>query len=395
MSWKGRGLIDSPERGAAGRLKVCVATWAPFLGGAEIGAERVGVGLQAAGHEVFVVVGQRGAVLERFQQAGLRCVYSPIYLTDKWHGWRYLRARNAMRRMLRHERPDVIHSNDLPTHQMMSDAARGLGIPRVTYHKFPFDGPAIDWMNKFGAERHLFVSRGLMDEMCAASPRLRASSCAVVHDGLALPSEPSAADRRAARAALALPLDKTIVLFVGQIIERKGVADLLQAWSQLPAEVRESAQLVLLGDAPADQVQYKQEMLALTARLGLPVSFPGFQADVPAWLTAADVMVLPSHADPLPLAIMEAMAYGLPVIAAAVTGIPEMVEHEQNGLLVPPRCPAELADALAVLLVHGERRRQYGAEGRQRCQERFNIQLQVPQLVEEYRRLLDGRSHSC
>lgn len=71
------------------------------------------------------------------ERAGLRCVYSPMCLTDKWHWLRYMKARNRLRQVVKRYRPDVIHGNDLPTHQIVSDAARGLGIPRVCHHRFP------------------------------------------------------------------------------------------------------------------------------------------------------------------------------------------------------------------------------------------------------------------
>src|SRR5262249_36938581 len=164
---------------------------APFVGGAEVAAERLGAGLREAGHEVFVLLGRTGAVRERMQRAGLRCLVSAMHQTDKWHCLRYWKARRALRGVLRRERPDVIHSNDLPTHQIVSDAARGLGVPRLCHHRFPFPGAATDWLNKYGAERHLFVSRALQEEMCAGSLRLWEAGCAVVYDGLPLPPPPT------------------------------------------------------------------------------------------------------------------------------------------------------------------------------------------------------------
>src|SRR6266581_2676132 len=92
------------------RLKVCIASMAPFIGGAEVAAERLALGLQDAGHEVFLLLGRQEAVMERMERAGLRCIYSPMFHTDKWHWLRYLRARNAIRRVFHGEGPDVIHS---------------------------------------------------------------------------------------------------------------------------------------------------------------------------------------------------------------------------------------------------------------------------------------------
>ena len=63
----------------------------------------------------------------------------------------------------------MCHSNDLPTHQVLAAAARKMPCVRLCHHRQPFPGVAIDWFNKFGADLHLFVSRALMGEMCAAS----------------------------------------------------------------------------------------------------------------------------------------------------------------------------------------------------------------------------------
>ena len=145
-------------------------------------------------------------------------------------------------------KPDLVHCNDLPTNQMVGKAARQLCIPRICHHRFPFGSRAIDWLNKFGAERHLFVSAALKNEMCAASQSLAAATCEVVHDGLPLEAAPDRAARTAARLELKLHADKTLVLFAGQLIERKGVADLLNAWQLLAQSTRDRAELLIVGD---------------------------------------------------------------------------------------------------------------------------------------------------
>src|SRR5437868_15251468 len=92
----------------AGRpLKVCLASMAPFVGGAEVAAERLALGLREEGHEVCVILGKQAEVMERFQRAGLRCVFTPMYFTDKWRWWRYWRARQRLRSLLQREQPDV------------------------------------------------------------------------------------------------------------------------------------------------------------------------------------------------------------------------------------------------------------------------------------------------
>ena len=142
--------------------KICIASWASFLAGAEVAAERLAIGLKEAGHDVFMLLGTNGETLRRMRGVGLRCEFAPLSLTDKWRWWRYAAARRGVDRVLRREKPDLVHCNDLPTNQMVSKAAGRLGIPRICHHRFYFGGSAVDWLNKFGAERHLFVSRALM-----------------------------------------------------------------------------------------------------------------------------------------------------------------------------------------------------------------------------------------
>lgn len=371
-------------------LNVLLASMAPFVGGAEVAAQRLAEGLVEEGHEVRVLVGTRGEVLERMMRAGLRCEYTPMYLTDKWRWLRYGRARHRMRSILRRHRPDIIHSNDLPTHQIVSDAARGLGIPRICHHRFPFEGPAIDWLAKYGAERHLFVSRALMDEMCRASEQLARSSMSIVHDGLVLPPLPSEKDRALARSRIGLRAERISVLFAGQVVEIKGIEELLEAWMKIDPDIRSRADLLIVGEDFQREGAYRLAMQDRAVQLGCPARFCGYRDDVGDWQLAADIAVVPSREEPLGLVVMEAMARGKPVVGTNVGGIPEMIDHETTGLLVPPRSPDDLALALTRLICDESLRSAFGEAGRRRCEERFSLKSHVHSILREYARVLDS-----
>jgi glycosyltransferase involved in cell wall biosynthesis len=443
-------------------VRICLASWAPFLAGAEIAAERLAVGLQEAGHEVFVVLGTRGPSLRRMEEAGLSCFYLPLAMTDKWRPWRYWRAQRALARLLARLRPDVVHANDLPTSQMVAQAAGKLGIPRICHHRWIFDGPAIHWLNKFGAERHLFVSNALMEQLLAASmsenghqqnaksgnpslptvhgppstgirppaepspafpPRQsgegKSSSAlfprAVVYDGLPIPPLASDQERKAAREELIAEIarhfpstvhgppstatshsplaaclwpDKVVVTIAGQVIERKGHADLIRAWAKLSPEAAGRAELVVVGDDLQDGGAYRKQMEQLARQLQVPARFVGFQKNVARWLTASDIAAVPSHVEPLGNATLEAMALGLPVIGGSVGGIPEMVVNGRTGLLVPPKSPEALAAALERLILDADLRRRLGAAGRKRCEEKFSLKAHVEAVVDQYRAVI-------
>ncbi|MEX2215046.1 MAG: glycosyltransferase family 4 protein [Phycisphaeraceae bacterium] len=364
--------------------KVCIVSRAPFIGGAELAAERLGIGLRNEGHEVFFILGQHGDVQDRLEASGLRCLVFPVQHTDMRRFWRYFGARATLRNLFKREKPDVIHSNDLPSAQIFFDAARGLGITRVCHHRYIYDGPAIDWFNKYGAERHLFVSRALMNDLCERSEILSSANKAVVYDGLELPARPLVPDRLTAREELGLPLNQTITLFAGQIIERKGVAELLRAWAILRGQGREIGELVIVGDDSAGKGAYREKMQALAGDLRIRPRFAGFQKNVNRWLTAADLAVVPSHVEPLGNATLEAMAAGLPVIGSRIGGIPEMIVHEETGLLTPAKAPVTLAEATGRLIEDVALRQSLGAAARLRCETLFSLKAHTSAVLRQY-----------
>jgi glycosyltransferase involved in cell wall biosynthesis len=372
-------------------LNVVIAAWAPFHAGAEIAAERLACGLREAGHDVSLLLGTHGETLERARDLKLDVRFIPLAFTDKWHPFRYQRAQQQLRRLLDELQPDVVHANDLPTSHMVGQGVRRERIPLVCHHRWMFQKSAIDWLNKFGAERNLFVSRALQSYLCRESSRLASCSNNVVYDGLALPPLPCEDERIAARQALKLPLDKRIVLFAGQIIERKGVADLLHAWSLLTSELSEHAELVIVGDDLESSGAYRCRMESLARQINSPARFMGFQRNVAQWLTAADICVVPSHEEPLGNATLEAMAHARPVIGCEVGGIPEMIVDEKTGLLVPPKNPAALCQALSRLLNDPSRAAALGDAGRRRCEALFSLRAHVNDVCEEYHEVLAHR----
>ncbi len=370
------------------KLRIMFVSRAPFFGGAEQALERLACELMRVGHTVLVVLGENNDVLNRMREAGLECQVCALPQRDKWQWLKYRQARHELRKVVTGFGPSVVHANDLPTHQIVSDTVRGLNVPHVCHHRFAYSGEAIDWFNKYGAKHHLFVSNAFMDQVCARSARLAKSSRAVVHDGLPLPTLPCDNDIIEVRREFELDTDKVIVTFTGQVIERKGVKDLLEAWAQLDAHVRNMAELVIVGDDLPNNGRYRLEMEKLAARLGINVQFTGFRDDVDKWLIASDIVILPSHEEPLGLTIMEAMAYGLATVGSRVGGIVEMIIDEQTGLLVDAGDTALLADAISRLICDGELRQQLGKRARRQCEEHFSIEAHAQNILHEYAKIL-------
>lgn len=174
------------------------------------------------------------------------------------------------------------------------------------------------------------------------------------------------------------PLDgPPTVLYLGMVKEAKGVYDLLRAWPAVRA-AHPGARLVFGGSGELDRAR------ALAAELGVADSLelPGWTtgAAKEALLQRATVFILPSHFEALPMAVLEAMAAGLPVIATGVGGIPDAIDDGRDGILIEPHDSAAIAAALSALLSDSSRRRQLGAAARTRAEEAFSAPVIVPQV---------------
>lgn len=171
-------------------------------------------------------------------------------------------------------------------------------------------------------------------------------------------------------------------LFLGDFSPRKGVRDLLAAARLVLAAHADAHFVVAGGEPPA-------EVVALAQPLGAAVKFPGFvRGDAKRHaLQQAALLVLPSYAEGMPVAVLEAMAAGLPVVTTPVGGVPDFFTDGVNGLLVPPGDVAALAAALVRLLDDPTQRAAMGHHNRQQALAQFDAPPYVERLLEVYKEI--------
>lgn len=359
-------------------LRIVLALESSGPGGAENMVVRLAHALRERGDAPIVATLRPGWMTERAEAQGI-----PVWIAPQRPGFDFAWVLRFARE-LRRARVDVLHTHEFAMNTFGGAAAllaRVRTVATIHGRHWVADRPrralAYRTLRALGVPI-VAVSEDLADFLVTglAMPRAR---LAVVHNGIPLPREiPSGARagaRAAARAALGVPPELALIVAVGNLYPVKDHATLVRALADLPA-----ARVAIAGRG-----EQEQPLRALAAELGVAgrLHLLGLRDDVETVFAAGDVFVHPSLSEGLPLAVLEAMAHGLPVVASRVGGIPEAVVEGKTGFLVPSGRPAELAAAIARVLDVGDRGSSLGEAGRERATAEFS----VAGMAERYREL--------
>jgi len=346
-----------------------------LAGGGELEADFRGEGIPVH------VLGRNG--LSPRRESGWKTV------TGVWNAFRSLCG------ILRRDRVHFVHAY-LPAANVIGPiAARLAGVSRVIVSKrsladYKAGHPSLGVLESFGNR--------LSDVVMANSDAVRRDverterhcegKFRRIYNGVApvLPWTPG--EVASFRAREGLPPRAPVAVCVSNFFDYKGHGDLVAAVAAIAADFPDAAWVLVGRDAGS-----LEAARALAGKLGvLPLlRFAGPRSDVPDFLRAADLFVHPSHQEGFSNAILEAMAAGLPVVACDVGGNPEAVVDGGTGRLVPPRCPARLAAAMAELLGDEGKRREMGEAGRRRAEERFSLGRMVAEVEAMYESLAPRR----
>lgn len=340
---------------------LCVSRWPPPAGEAAVRPE-----------------------LEALADAGVRV----LLMSRRGHRdageWRRLAS------FLKRERVHVLHAHMFGSNVWGTVVGRSARVPVVVAHEHSWSyvgQPVRRLLDKHlvarGADRFVAVSAADQRRMVEVEG-IAPERTLLIHNGI--PPAPPASDRDV-RAELGIPADAPVIGAVGGLRPEKAYAVLLEAARSLTGEWP-ALQVVMVGDGSERPAL---EALARTLGVGDRVRFLGARADVPDILRAFDIAVCCSDREGTPLSVMEYMDAGLPVVGTAVGGLPDLVEDGVHGLLVPPRDPAALAQAVADLLRDPARRREMGARAHERIRTEYDVDLMVRRVERLYAELLERR----
>jgi glycosyltransferase involved in cell wall biosynthesis len=303
-------------------------------------------------------------------------------------------------RLIRRERPDILHTHTAKAGTVGRVAAllAGRKGPPIVVHTF--HGHVL--RGYFGPRRSLVFRllerwlAGRTTALIAVSPQVRDDLVAlhvapperfvVIRLGIELDERVAGAKdgRLESRRYLGIPANRFAVGWIGRMTGVKRTDDVLVAFKRL-REGGVDACLCMVGDGP-DRAQLERR----AHELGIvkDTLFLGYQEDVAPFYAAFDALVLPSSNEGTPVSAIEALAAGRPVVATRVGGVPDVVEEGEDGFLVELGATDELADRLAQLARDPALRERMGAAGRQRVLPRYAVERLVDDVDRLYRSLL-------
>jgi glycosyltransferase involved in cell wall biosynthesis len=301
-----------------------------------------------------------------------------------WNALAMLRAVRTLTLFLEQAAPDIVVTKGLQSHFIGGLAARRVSVPCVWHVQ--------DLISErtFGIYRRVFafaarrLSQTIITDGRAIKDQLPQSihaRVAVVHNGVDTTVFHPNCDGSKVRKEFGILPEQIVIGHAGRITPWKGQHYLIEAFAQIANE-SPNAVLLLAGAPVFDTDAYERRLRAMADEFGLRdrIIFAGFRRDLPNVLAAMDIFAFTStEKDTSPLALLSAMATGLPIVAFNIEGVREVFDDDSSVMSVPVGDSRAIADALSTLLADAQRRRELGERARIAAQEQFSLERFVNQ----------------
>jgi len=339
----------------AAKLRILHTEWSDGWGGQERRIIGEMAGLTARGHHVVLATRPQCKIAGEAAKIGIPLLFLPMRNKAD------LRSIILLARYLRREEIQVVNTHSGVDSWIGAFAAKLAGTPvlvRTRHLNIPLKR---NWLNFVHYLADQIISCGetmktRLVEICHFPPTQVTS----IPTGIDFTRFTPSHSRQQVRQALGLAPEDFVVLMAGIIRSVKRHAIALQAFQHL-LQRHPAAQLLLAGEGPMLE---RTQQLAAELHIADKVHFLGHREDVPDLMAAADLLLLTSSSEGVPQAVTQALGLGVPVVATSVGGVPELIWHEETGLLVPAENPQATADALLRIAEDPALAARLGAAGR-------------------------------
>lgn len=340
-------------------------------------------------YEISVACAPDGELISKLKKENIRVLLIPEFARNPYP-LKDLLTLWKLYRLIKKEKFDLVHTHSTKAGLLGRVAARLAGVKAIlfTAHGWAFTEGRSFWKRRALAWIEKIASACSTQIACVSEHDrqlalqfgvTKSEKLIVIHNGL---QEQPFLQANNLKMKQALNLDEDIIItFVGRLASPKEPKFLLESLKHFP-----EAKVLIVGDGP---MRAELEAHISQNQLAERVLLLGTRTDIPDILAASDIFVLPSRWEGLPLVIIEAMFAGLPIVASRVGGIPELVQENVNGFLVPRSDSAALSQALKMLIADKSLREQMGQMSRQRALQKFTMH----RMIEEYKKLYREMLH--
>ncbi|HLE35617.1 MAG TPA: glycosyltransferase family 4 protein [Candidatus Acidoferrales bacterium] len=320
------------------------------------------------------LVAARGCPLAQRAAAEGIVVHEVGALGARWQCARLLR------RLLGTSRYALVHANEphALTAAWLARAHRRVPLVFSRRVAYPLGQSPLALARYRAAKRILAISRFVAASVIESG--IAPGHVETVYEGVEVPELPTAECRDRARQRWGVRADETLLGCVGYLLPEKGQLQLVQALAGVRKQFPQ-CRLILAGDGPS---RAELEQLVRELGLGEAVIFAGFVEDIAQMYAALDAFVFPSLAEPLGTSLLAAMAWGLPVVAVARGGVPEIVEDGRTGLLVDAPDPALLAESIVRLLSDAGLAKRLRQAARENIEQQFSAERMAANTLRVY-----------
>jgi glycosyltransferase involved in cell wall biosynthesis len=366
-------------------VTVCQLLHTLQVGGAEVLAARLARRLGRAYRFVFACLDGLGTLGEELRGEG-----HPVYVLGRRPGLDW-RCAGRLGAVLRRERVDLLHAHQYTPFSYALLSRWLYRRPPILFTEHGRHQPDYPRRKRILANRLLLERRDrvvgvgqAVRQALVVNEGLPPERVAVLYNGIDLDPFAAPADRPAARRQMGLGPDELVLVQVARLDYLKDHLTALRTLERVKAR-RPEARLVLVGEGPErEKIEREVRQRGLVGHVRLL----GLRKDVPRLVQAADVFLLTSISEGIPLTLIEAMAAGLPVVSTRVGGVPEVVEDGRTGLLAPAGDDAALAEQVCRLAGQAGLRQEMGRLGRERAQGLFAERLMHDRYDGLYREML-------
>ena len=339
------------------------------------GAQEVVLNLATCGssrfqHEVATMHGH-GIYWDRLQDAGVK-VHS---LSPHKHLPLYLATLPAL---FLANRPDILHCHLIPSNIIAKPLGALMGVPLILNHDHTNDPQRIDnklllaldkTTNRFA--HHIIAVAGACRDFLIQHESIPPEKITLVPNAIDLRRfSPGNADRAESRNKFGLPIDAKVIAGVGRLNPQKNFSLFLDIAAALAPRFPE-LRFLLAGEGPEESMlREKARTLGLADR----IVFAGYVADTRQVYAAADILLMPSRFEGLPMTLLEAMAMGLPVVASKLDGIAEVIEDGREGFLIESNDTHGFVERCAALLENPAKSSEFAANARAKIEARFSVE---------------------